>query len=333
MSKILLATDAWFPQVNGVVRALDKMREIAEQRGHEFVVVHPENFRSFACPSYPEIRLALATKVTMRSIFRAEKPDYIHIPTEGPIGLIARNTCMQMGIPFTTSYHTKFPDYVNELTRIPKSWAWKYLRWFHKPSRCLMTLSPTMVRELQENGFRCPLKEWGRGVDTDIFRPRLKERPEEILIGYVGRVSKEKNLDKFCQLDLPYRKVIVGDGPYREALESRYPDIEFTGYRKGEALAREYERLSVKVFPSLTDTFGMVNIEALACGTPVAAYPVTGPKDIITDPRLGCLHDDLSVAVETALRTGQRDYCSQFVVENYSWEHSADQFLSGLNRI
>jgi glycosyltransferase involved in cell wall biosynthesis len=328
--RILLATDAWEPQVNGVVRTLT--RTVAECRamGHDVEVIQPELFKTFPCPTYPEIRLALGAYDDMQERFKAFEPEAVHIATEGPIGLSARRICLEWKLPFTTSYHTKFPEYVSARFPVPVSVGYAYMRWFHKASGRLMVATPSMRDELSRHGFR-NISPWSRGVDTELFRPGLKpiyEGVQRPIWLNVGRVAPEKNIEAFLKLDLPGTKVIVGDGPAREELSKKYPDALFPGAAFGDDLARYFADADAFVFPSLTDTFGLVILESMACGTPVAAYPAPGPIDIIPDSGAGAVDEDLRAACLACLdldRGAVRAYA-----EKFSWRASAEEFVRNL---
>ena len=293
MTHILVATDAWHPQVNGVVRTLTMMAEAAKGFGVEVSFLTPQSFRTFAMPSYPDLRLALPYPAKIARLIEAAKPDGIHIATEGPIGLLVRRYCRKRGLPFTTSFHTRFPEYVSARSPIPESWVWRALRWFHRPSQAVMAATPALAAELRMRGFRNVVL-WSRGVDTSLFHPRSADLclPMPVFL-CVGRVAVEKNLEAFLDLDLPGTKLVVGDGPARAALERKYPDAVFLGARHGEELAEIYAASDIFVFPSRTDTFGLVLLEALASGLPVAAFPVTGPRDVIGSAPVGVLNEDL----------------------------------------
>ncbi len=331
MARVLIATDAWHPQVNGVVRTLDATTRTLRGLGHAVEVVEPSAFPGVAVPFYPEVRLALAPPGRLDERVRRFRPDHVHVSTEGPIGLLVRRYCRLRGWQFSTSYHTRFPEYLRELARVPEGVTYRYLRWFHNGSAALMVATPSLEADLTRRGFTAPMRRWSRGVDLELFHPRAKgESPyRRPVLLYVGRVSYEKGVEDFLRLKTAGTKLVVGDGPARADLERRYPDAVFLGYRNGEALAECYARADLFVFPSKTDTFGVVLIEALASGLPVAAYPATGPVDIITRPELGALDDDLGKAVETALRTGDPAACA---VEGrrYTWESCTRQFLANL---
>ena len=331
MSRILIATDAWHPQVNGVVRTLDATTRTLRDFGHAVEVVEPSAYPTAAVPFYPEIRLAAARPDRLTDRVKRFRPDHVHIATEGPLGLLVRRICRVAGWRFTTSYHTRFPEYLRTLARVPEPVGYAALRRFHDPAAAMMVATPSLEKELKARGFRPPIRRWSRGVDLTLFKPRPREEsawPRPVLL-YVGRVSAEKGIDDFLRLDGPGTKVVVGDGPARAGLERRYPGAKFLGYLKGEALAECYANADVFVFPSRTDTFGVVLIEALACGLPAAAYPVTGPIDIITDDRCGALDENLGTAVERALRFGDRAACAE-VGRTYTWDNCTRQFLANL---
>ncbi len=327
--KLALISDAWRPQINGVVTTLAKTCEALEGLGHTIERITPDRFSTWPCPSYPEIRLALGGGRKLRKILDAFRPDALHIATEGPLGLAARRYCRKRGLAYTTSLHTRFPEYVHMRFGIPLSWGYAYLRWFHGRSVRVMVATQSLRAELQSKGFR-NLVLWSRGVDTELFRPRSKDRIADAkpIFLYAGRVAIEKGVENFLKLDLPGSKYIVGDGPQREALQIKYPRARFVGYKTGEPLAELIAAADVFVFPSRTDTFGLVMLEALASGVPVAAYPVQGPRDVLTDPRVGCLDEDLKYAALAALSL-KADDCRRFAL-NYTWENCARQFLGHL---
>jgi glycosyltransferase involved in cell wall biosynthesis len=323
--RILVATDAWHPQVNGVVRTLIMMAEAAKAFGVDVSFLTPQSFRTFALPSYPDLHLALPGPSKIAQLIEQAHPDSIHIATEGPIGLSVRRYCRQHGLPFTTSFHTRFPEYVSARSSVPESWVWTALRAFHRPSRAVMAATPALATELRMRGFRNVVL-WSRGVDTNLFHPRAADLclPAPVYLS-VGRVAVEKNLEAFLALDLPGTKVVVGDGPARAALERQYPQAVFLGARHGEELAQIYAGADVFVFPSKTDTFGLVLLEALASGLPVAAFPVTGPRDVIGAAPVGVLNDDLRAACLEAL-TVSRQACVEFAA-GHTWEASARVFV------
>ena len=281
------------------------------------------------CPTYPEIRLALMPSRRMARTIEGFRPCVVHIATEGPLGVAARRYCMQREIPFTTAFHTKFPEYLNARMGVPVKWTYKIMRRFHAPANSVMVATQTVENELATHGFG-NIKRWSRGVDTVQFRPRDKaflDLPRPIAL-YVGRVAVEKNIEAFLALKHPGTKVVVGDGPQMKELARKYPDVVFAGVKEGEDLAKYYAASDVFVFPSLTDTFGLVLLEALACGVPVAAYPVAGPLDVIGDAPVGCLHADLATAVREAL--GASPEACRAHAESYSWEASVQQFLANI---
>ena len=329
--RILVATDAWHPQVNGVVRTLTMMAEAAKTFGVDVSFLTPETFHTFGMPSYRDLRVAIPRRRKIARMIEAANPDNIHIATEGPIGFAARAYCRRRNIPFTTSFHTRFPEYISARFPIPEAWVWAGLRWFHGPSSAVMAATPALANELRERGFRNVVL-WPRGVDGHLFRPRV------IDLGYtkpvslsVGRVAVEKNLEAFLSLDLPGTKVIVGDGPARVELQTKYPNAVFLGSLQGEDLARVYSGADVFVFPSRTDTYGLVLLEALASGVPVAALPVTGPKDVIGTAPVGVLSDDLQVACLGALQIN-RQACLDFA-SNHTWEASARAFVGNISQV
>lgn len=327
--KIALITDAWRPQINGVVTTLTTLIEHLRAHGHTVETITPDQFRTWPCPSYPEIRLALGCSPSVRQALDAFQPDAIHIATEGPLGLAARHYCVKRKLPFTTSFHTLFAEYIHVRTGLPLALGYAFLRWFHNGAVRTLTATPGMIQLLQQWGFRNPVL-WSRGVDTKLFRPSSKDflPASGPRLLYVGRVAVEKNLEAFLKLETPGTKYVVGDGPQRADLERKYPDAIFLGYRQGEDLARHIASADVFVFPSLTDTFGLVMLEALACGIPVAAFPVQGPRDVILNNQVGCLDNDLGTAIATALMLDPaacRDYAL-----GYSWDDCARRFESHL---
>ncbi|QWG16978.1 glycosyltransferase family 1 protein [Bradyrhizobium sediminis] len=326
--RVLVATDAWHPQVNGVVRTLTMMAEAARSLGVDVGFLTPQSFRTVALPSYPDLRLALPSPATIARLIGEARPDSIHIATEGPIGLATRHYCRKHGLPFTTSFHTRFPEYISARLPIPESWIWAALRWFHGASQAVMAATPALASELRMRGFRNVVL-WPRGVDTSQFHPRAVDLglPRPVFLS-VGRVAVEKNLEAFLGLDLPGTKLIVGDGPARAGLARRYPQAVFLGARQGEELAEVYAGADVFVFPSRTDTFGLVLLEALASGLPVAAFPVTGPRDVIGSAPVGSLNEDLQVACLAALAISPRA-CREFAAGN-GWEASARAFIENI---
>ena len=326
--RILIATDAWHPQVNGVVRTLNMMADAAKSLGVEIVFLTPQSFRTVALPSYPDLRVALPGPGKIAQLIEQARADSIHIATEGPIGVLVRRYCRKHGLRFTTSFHTRFPEYVSARAPIPESWVWAWLRRFHGPSQAVMAATPALADELRGRGFRNVVL-WPRGVDTKLFHPRSvsTDLPRPIFL-CVGRVAVEKNLDAFLALDLPGTKVVVGDGPARAELQRRFPDAVFLGAMHGAALAEAYAMADVFVFPSRTDTFGLVLLEALATGVPVAAFPVTGPRDVIGDAPVGALSEDLRSACLQAL-TLSRQTCQEFAARQ-TWEASAKAFIDNV---
>ena len=324
--RLALITDAWEPQTNGVVSTLRHTCRELEALGVEVLRVTPQGFPSVPCPSYPELRLSMPPRGHLDRVLGAFRPDAVHIATEGTLGLAARTWCLRTGRRFSTAYHTQFPEYVRARWPIPLGVSYGYLRWFHGAASATMVSTPTMRRELAGRGFR-RLRHWGRGVDTELFRPqpRMDDIP---VFTCLGRVAVEKNVEAFLALDLPGRKEVIGDGPARADLQRRYPDAVFHGTLRGEALARQLAAASVLVFPSRTDTFGLVMLEAMACGVPVAAYPVTGPVDVITPGVTGVMDEDLRRAALAALGLDRGTVHSQALCR--SWRASTLEFLFNL---
>ena len=328
--RILLATDAWAPQVNGVVMTLRNTIRGVERAGHSVEVIGPDRFANVPCPSYPEIRLALSPFRLFARLAARFAPDAVHIATEGPVGTAARKFCLREGLTFTTAYHTRFPEYVHARIRLPVHLSYRWLRRFHAPAKAVMVATPALHADLERWGFR-NLVMWTRGVDTELFRPGpplVREWLRPVFM-YVGRVAVEKNIEAFLALDLPGTKVVVGDGPQRVALQRRFPSTVFTGAKIGEELAAHFRSADVFVFPSRTDTFGLVLLEAMASGTPCAAFPVTGPIDVIVPGRSGMLSRDLRTAALAALEL-PRDVVRQHAMR-FSWEHATAQFLGHLH--
>jgi glycosyltransferase involved in cell wall biosynthesis len=323
--RILIATDAWEPQVNGVVTTLKKIQENLEH----VMFITPNDFACVDLPFYNEIKLARVHQDRLEIAVNLYCPDYIHIATEGPIGLAVRKWCTKNNKRFTTSYHTKFPEFLKAYFNIPTWMTYWYFRWFHSASSGVMVATESLKKDLEERGFK-NLVEWTRGVDVDQFVPSLTHSTFVKKLLYVGRVSKEKNIEDFLKLNMnpiTYKKIVVGDGPELERLKSIYKMVEFVGYKSGAELAKYYQDADVFVFPSRADTFGLVIIEALASGTPVAAYEVTGPKDILTE-KTGAMNDNLEVAVKKALTLNRSD-CVEHS-RNYSWKNAVNMFLSNL---
>jgi glycosyltransferase involved in cell wall biosynthesis len=339
--KIVVATDAWHPQVNGVVRSLCMTVEHMRRAGHEVDVVEPGRFRTIPCPTYPEIRLALGCGRAVARVMDDINPDRIHISTEGPIGWAARSWCLKHGRHFTTAFHTRFPDYVSLRTGIPDEWIWKLMRRFHGAAERTFTATATLAEELRAHGLT-HTHHWPRGVDLEQFNPAVPPHP--LLVGLprpimlsVGRVAPEKNIEAFLSLDVAGTKAVVGGGPALERMQARYPGAVFLGAKHGSELASCYTAADVFVFPSRTDTFGLVNIEALACGVPVAAFPVPGPIDIVGrsgcgiyggSRAIGALDEDLEIAIARALQADRAAAVDEAL--HYSWEACTDRFLAGL---
>ena len=329
--RILIATDAWHPQVSGVVRTLDTTTRTLREWGHTVEVVEPSAFPSVPVPFYPEIPLCLPRPGRVYDRVRRFRPDHVHISTEGLLGLLVRRYCRLRGWRFSTSYHTRFPEYLKRLAHVPEGITYRFLRWFHGGSSAMMVATPSLERELKERGFTAPARRWLRGVDLSVFHPRPKadsHHPRPILL-YVGRVSHEKGVEDFLRLKTAGTKLVVGDGPARADLERKYPEAVFLGYRQGQALGEVYARADLFVFPSKTDTFGIVVIEALASGLPVAAYPATGPRDTVTSEKFGALDEDLGRAVSRALAAADPAACAAEGA-GHTWENCTRQFLGNL---
>jgi len=327
----MIVTDAWIPQVNGVVRTLSTIAEELRRMGHVVEVIGPDRFRTIGCPTYPEIRLSLMPRRRLSRMIEAFNPDALHIATEGPLGQAARGWAKRTGAAFTTAFHTRFAEYIQARTGIPVRPIYAWMRRFHGAGRGIMVATPSLRDELATRGFR-NIRAWSRGVDLALFKPFPREAwnlPGPIFL-YAGRVAVEKNIGAFLDLDLPGSKVVVGGGPQLASLKRAYPQVLFTGPRYGEALARAFAGGDVFVFPSLTDTFGLVILEALACGTPVAAFPVTGPKDVLAgaDGKIGAVNADLRVAALQAL-SADRAACRAHA-ERYSWHACAEMFRGHL---
>lgn len=330
--KIAIATDAWHPQVNGVVRTYENCARELQELGHEVCMLTPSGFKSISCPTYPAIRLALRPGPKLVRDLDALKPDAIHIATEGSLGHAVRRYSLKRGLAFTTSFHTQFPEYVRMRLPVPLAWGYAYLRRFHRFARRTLVATPSQRQRLLERGFN-QIVLWSRGVDTDLFRPgdkRFLPQPRPIFM-YMGRVAVEKNIEAFLHMDLPGTKMVVGDGPDLVRLKALYPAVVFTGYKFGEELARHIAAADVFVFPSLTDTYGLVMLEAMACGVPVAAYPVTGPIDVVQDRVTGVLHEDLRSAALAALDIDPQA-CIEYARAR-SWRRSAETFAACLEPI
>jgi glycosyltransferase involved in cell wall biosynthesis len=333
--KIMLVTDAWDPQVNGVVRTMKRVIAECEAMGHEWEIVSPSGFKTFPLPTYSEIRLAPFAKGEIEERFLEFEPDAVHIATEGPLGWAARTVCLQHKFPYTTSYHTRFPEYVNARFSFIPLWAgYSFVREFHKYSGRVMVATPSMRDELAAKGFK-NIAPWSRGVDTDIFHPDRRKADRGPLKGLetpiwlnVGRIAVEKNIEAFLALDLPGTKVVVGEGPQLEELRAKYPKTVFAGAKFAEELGEYFANSDVFVFPSLTDTFGLVILEAMATGTPVSAFEAPGPRDLIPGSGAGSVSKDLKVACIEAL-TCDRERTREYAM-TYSWRACAEQFIENL---
>lgn len=330
--RIAIVTDAWSPQVNGVVNTLKATRRVLRAHGNAVLTITPEGMRTFACPTYPEIRLAYKPYARVAAMLGDFAPDCIHIATEGPLGLAARRYCLRHGLEFTTAYHTRFPEYLQARSRLPLAITYRWLRWFHGPSKAVMVPTPRMQDMLEQRGFR-NVVQWSRGVDTSHFKPAPREGADACgpVYLYVGRLSVEKNIEAFLQMDLPGAKWVIGDGPLADSLIARYPRVRFLGARAHEDLPAYYNCADVFVFPSRTDTFGLVMIEAMACGVPVAAFPVEGPIDVVAHGRSGILHEDLARACFEALEL-RREQVREHALA-YSWEAATRQFMQNLHPV
>ncbi|MBC8026617.1 MAG: glycosyltransferase family 1 protein [Steroidobacteraceae bacterium] len=327
--RIVIVTDAWLPQTNGVVSTLRQTTACLEQQGHEVLLVTPDLFRSIPCPTYPEIRLSLFPFRKLARLISEFCPDAIHIATEGSLGFAARRYCVGRRLNFTTSYHTQFPQYLRARYPIPTSLSYRALLWFHGAATHCMVSTQTVHNQLAERGFR-NLARWQRGVDTNLFKPGAKDflqlpRP---IAAYVGRVAIEKNIDAFLRMPWAGTKLVIGDGPELPRLRAQYPDAVYAGYRFGEDLTRHLAASDVFVFPSLTDTFGLVNLEAMACGVPVAAFPVTGPIDVVEDGVTGALDEDLARAALRALAIDPQK-CRDRALRS-GWERCSREFEANL---
>ena len=330
--RVLIATDAWHPQVNGVVRTLTSLARSALKLGVTIEFLSPEGFPSIPVPTYPGLRLALPSPTRIAQRIDQIRPDAIHIATEGPIGHMVRRYCINRGLPFTTSYTTRFPEYISARLAIPEAWSYAVLRHFHAAATVTMVSTPSLMAEFKERGFK-NLGMWTRGVDTELFSPAhaiALDLPRPIFVS-VGRIAVEKNLEAFLSLDLPGTKVVIGQGPQEAALQRRFPDAKFLGLLEDTALAAHLAAADVFVFPSRTDTFGVVQLEALACGVPIAAFPVTGPRDVIADNPIGVIDEDLRAACIGPLQMS-REACRTFALSR-SWENSARQFIGHINQV
>ena len=328
--KIAFITDAWHPQINGVVTTIQNTCSALERSGHQIKLITPDQFKTIPCPSYPSIRLALACYGKLKRQLDEFSPQRIHIATEGPLGLAARRYCLSRNLAFTTSFHTLFAEYVNLRFKIPLSWGYGFLRWFHAPAKKVMVATSSVESDLNARGFKNSLVHWSRGVDPDFYYPRDKTfipLPRPISM-FVGRVAIEKNIGAFLSLDIPGTKIVVGDGPQMKELKAKFPDTVFVGFLSGEPLAKHVAAADVFVFPSRTDTFGIVLLDALASGIPVAAFPVTGPLDVITSDKVGKLDENLKKAITEALKLDADD-CRNYAL-NYSWANCTEQFFNNL---
>ncbi len=329
MNKFLLITDAWEPQTNGVVTTWTTVLDYVRRTGCEVEVIHAGLFKTWPLPSYPEIRIA-NNPWLMRRLLARFAPDAIHIATEGPLGLYARRLLVRDAVPFTTSLHTKFPEYVYERARLPLSVGYRFMRWFHRPAVRTLCTTRTHREELLKWGLN-DLVVWSRGVDIGKFQPSRLEPRERPRLLYVGRVAVEKNIETFLRTEVDADKVIVGDGPQREALQRQYPHAQWLGYRKGPELVEQYAQADVFVFPSRTDTFGLVMLEANACGTPIAAFPVTGPLDVVVAGVNGVMDEDLGRAIEGAMQL-DREACRRHAEAN-TWEVVAQRLIDNVAHI
>lgn len=336
--RIMLVTDAWEPQVNGVVRTLTRTIQELREMGHEVMIVTPaDGYRTIPLPTYPEIKMALFAKGDIEDRFEAFEPEAVHIATEGTLGLAARRICISHRFPFSTSYHTQYPEYVSARFPVPVSWGYAFVRWFHNMAGRVMVATPTMRDLLESRGFR-NLALWSRGVDTEAFHPGLRAADRGPFAGlagpillYVGRVSVEKNVEAFLAAPAEGTKVVVGDGPARADLQARFPHARFLGAKFGAELAACYANADVFVFPSLTDTFGLVILEALATGTPVAAFAAPGPQDILPGSDAGAVGPDLSANIAAALAMDRAK--ARAWAERFSWRACAEQFLANLDPV
>ncbi|MDD5462190.1 MAG: glycosyltransferase family 1 protein [Methylococcales bacterium] len=328
--RIAFISDAWQPQINGVVTTIENTCAILERSGHQIKLITPDQFKTIPCPTYPSIQLALACYGKLKNSLDEFNPQRIHIATEGPLGMAARRYCLNRRLAFTTSFHTLFAQYINLRFKIPVSWGYGFLRWFHAPAKRVMVATSSVESELKARGFKNSLVRWSRGVDSDFFHPRNKNfislpRPVSM---FVGRVAIEKNIEAFLTLDISGTKVVVGDGPQLKELRAKYPDTVFVGFQSGELLASYMAAADVFVFPSRTDTFGIVMLDALASGIPVAAFPVTGPVDVINSDKVGKLDEDLKKAITEALQLDSQD-CRNYALD-YSWANCTEQFINNL---
>ena len=330
MNRIAVITDTWHPQINGVVTTVDRTAGLLREQGHEVEVIAPDRFRSIPCPMYPEIRVALWPFKGMTRLLDEFRPDAVNICTEGPIGFAGRRYCVKRGLRFTTSFHTQLPEYIHMRVRFPLAWSYAYVRWFHNGAVHTMVNTEKVRQNLEEHGLQ-RFVTWTRGVDTEVFKPAKKNGTLDVkrpIYMYVGRVALEKNLTDFLDLDLPGTKYVIGGGPSLKHFRARYPEAVFAGYIRPPTLAEYVADADVFVFPSKTDTFGVVMLEAMACGVPVAAYPVQGPIDVVKQGETGVLDDDLGTAIKRALELDPED-CRRYACQ-FSWDNCAEQFRQNL---
>jgi glycosyltransferase involved in cell wall biosynthesis len=330
--RIAIVSDAWRPQINGVVRTIETIARLLQAEGHEVEVFGPDRFRTLPCPTYPEIRLSLFPASRLHHMLKLFAPDAIHLVTEGPLGWAARAFCLKHDIPFTTAYHTRFPEYVHARIRIPVTWSYAFVRRFHAPSAAVLVVAQSIRDELTARGFR-NLVPWSRGVDITAFKPEPRkqlEDPRPIWL-YAGRIAIEKNIKAFLDLELPGTKWVVGGGPLLKDLQRRYKDARFFGSVGTEELSARYAQADCFVFPSRTDTFGLVMVEALASGVPVAGYPVPGPLDVVTTSKVGALNEDLRTACLAAIECDPIDCRAH--AESFTWAQCAIQFRNALRQI
>ncbi len=330
--RIAIVSDAWRPQINGVVRTIETVVRLLQAEGHDVEVFGPDRFRTLPCPTYPEIRLSLFPSARLHHMLKLYAPDAIHLVTEGPLGWSARAFCRKRRIPFTSAYHTRFPEYVRARIRVPIAWSYAFVRIFHAPSSAVLVVAQSIRDELAARGFQ-NLVPWSRGVDIAAFRPQPRTElgdPRPVWL-YAGRVAIEKNIKAFLDLDLPGTKWVVGGGPQLKELKRRYKNVHFFGSVGTEELSLRYSQADCFVFPSRTDTFGLVMVEALASGVPVAGYPVPGPLDVVTTPKVGALDEDLRAACLAAVACDPAD-CRHHA-ESFTWAECAKQFLDTLRPI
>lgn len=330
LKKLLIVTDAWLPQVNGVVRTLGNTRDQLQRKGMTVEMLTPQTFTTLPCPSYPEIRLSLTHAGQVKRIIEAINPDALHIATEGPLGWAARRAALKQGWQFTTAYHTRFPEYVKARIGVPLNWSYALFRRFHGPASAVLAPTPAIVEDLRSRGFG-QVVHWTRGVDHEIFFPRIEQKPirkENPIFLYAGRLAVEKNVEAFLKLDLPGQKWVAGEGPMASSLKKKYPETRFIGVISQDALAKLYSEADVFVFPSVTDTFGLVMVEAMACGLPVAAFPVPGPIDVVGDSGAGVLSDDLRQACLDCLDIEREQAIKR--ASHFTWPIATDQFFAAL---